>query len=221
MWPHLDESTFPDFRDRFLAREVAAFTEFVRVFECPLLNGIARRFPLQGTTIPEDAVQETFTIVWRYALRGTLPRIESWRDFWRLLWLIAYRRACIAYRRERRNVKLSEQADHIPDTSESADEACERLERLEQVNGEIENLPTKEREVILMRYRGELSPRQIAERLGCPVGTIRSRLCRATSRLRRQLNLPVDAAEPEPQSDRPDTAAADAAEPQTQIEGSE
>ena len=51
----------------------------------------------------------------------------------------------------------------------------------------IRQLPDDFREVILLREYEDLSYREIAELVGCPVGTVMSRLARARARLRKLL----------------------------------
>jgi RNA polymerase sigma-70 factor (ECF subfamily) len=57
-----------------------------------------------------------------------------------------------------------------------------KLER-QQVRTAIEQLPVEFREIIIMREYEELSYQEIAAVLDCPLGTVRSRLARARSRL--------------------------------------
>ena len=54
----------------------------------------------------------------------------------------------------------------------------------EQVRAAMEQLPIEFREVILLREFQDLSYQEIARFLGCPAGTVMSRLARARARLR-------------------------------------
>jgi len=64
----------------------------------------------------------------------------------------------------------------------------------EQVRAAIQQLPVEFREIIILREYEELSYQEIAALLGCPHGTVMSRLARARSRLRellsRRLTIP-------------------------------
>jgi RNA polymerase sigma-70 factor, ECF subfamily len=57
----------------------------------------------------------------------------------------------------------------------------------ERVREAIRQLPDDFREVILLREYEDLSYREIAELVGCPAGTVMSRLARARARLRKLL----------------------------------
>jgi len=67
---------------------------------------------------------------------------------------------------------------------DSRDDAAEALELLHE---ELHRLPLIEREVLVLFYLEELTLAQLAEALGIPVGTVKSRLFRARGLLRQQL----------------------------------
>ncbi len=54
----------------------------------------------------------------------------------------------------------------------------------EQVRAAIRELPVEFREIILLREYEDLSYQEIADVLGCPIGTVMSRLGRARAKLR-------------------------------------
>jgi RNA polymerase sigma-70 factor (ECF subfamily) len=62
-----------------------------------------------------------------------------------------------------------------------------KVER-DQVRQAIQKLPEEFREIIVLREYGELSYQEIASLLGCPAGTVMSRLGRARSKLRTLLS---------------------------------
>jgi RNA polymerase sigma factor (sigma-70 family) len=80
-------------------------------------------------------------------------------------------------------------------TEEIAPDASHRLEGAEaekKLRAAIEMLPDNQKEVLLMRYYGNLKFVEIAEMLGCPLNTALGRMHKAMIRLRELL------AEPEP-----------------------
>lgn len=64
--------------------------------------------------------------------------------------------------------------------------------RLEPMRAAIASLPVMHREPLLLKLQQELSYVEIAEVLGIPVGTVRSRLHHAVSLLRQTLNPPSE-----------------------------
>jgi len=78
--------------------------------------------------------------------------------------------------------------------------AIARVDAIRQLRdgGEaIRGLPRREREVLALLALSELSYGEIGEALGLPVGTVRSRLARARSRLGGAFPDPTGAARPE------------------------
>jgi len=55
------------------------------------------------------------------------------------------------------------------------------------VRGAIEQLPARQRAVVVLRYYEDLTDQQIASVLGCPVGSVKSSLHRAAAILRQHL----------------------------------
>ena len=59
---------------------------------------------------------------------------------------------------------------------------------------QLDQLPTEFREVVVMADLGEMSYREIADSLGCPMGTVMSRLHRARRSLARSMTAAEAAA---------------------------
>ena len=59
----------------------------------------------------------------------------------------------------------------------------------QRVRETIQQLSLALREIILLREFEELTYREIANLLGCPIGTVMSRLARARSKLRTLLSV--------------------------------
>jgi RNA polymerase sigma-70 factor (ECF subfamily) len=72
-------------------------------------------------------------------------------------------------------------------SGESAELAINRMLLVSEVRAAVDSLPAPWREIIVMRDMEELSYAQIAQVLGCPVGTVMSRLARARAALRQLL----------------------------------
>jgi RNA polymerase sigma-70 factor (ECF subfamily) len=76
----------------------------------------------------------------------------------------------------------------LSDEKERPDDRFERNVWSEKIHTAIGDLPEVFREVVVLRYFEGFSYRQIASILGCPAGTVMSRLSRAKTELRGMLN---------------------------------
>ena len=146
--------------------------------------GLALRV-LRDAALAEDAVQEAFMTVWRNADRYMPERgkASSW------ILTFAHRRAVDLVRREERR-----RADPLDDRTgrDSAgppadEEAWLRLRR-ERVQQALRALPDQQREAIELAYFGGFTQSELAERLGQPLGTIKSRMFAGLSQLRELLD---------------------------------
>jgi RNA polymerase sigma factor (sigma-70 family) len=147
--------------------------------------GVALRI-LRDEKLAEDAVQEGFLTAWRNADRFMPERAKA--STWLLT--LVHRRAVDLVRREDRR-----RAESLPDDAEVAssgsteDDAWLRFER-ERVQAALKQLPDQQREALELAYYGGFSQSELAERLGQPVGTIKSRMFTGLARLRELLGEP-------------------------------
>jgi RNA polymerase sigma-70 factor (ECF subfamily) len=146
--------------------------------------GLALRV-LRDERHAEDAVQEAFLQVWRSAatFRAERAKASTW------ILTLVHRRAVDLVRREQRR-----QAEPLTDESvagqatEETDEAAWlRFER-ERVQAALKQLPDVQREALELAYYGGFSQSELAERLGVPLGTIKSRMFAGLARLRELLD---------------------------------
>jgi RNA polymerase sigma-70 factor (ECF subfamily) len=146
--------------------------------------GLALRM-LRDPALAEDAVQEGFLNVWRNASRFVPERAKA--STWILT--LVHRRAIDIVRREDR--RRAEALSAAPEpTSTAADEsAWLRLER-ERVQAALKQLPDPQREAIELAYYGGFTQSELAERLGQPIGTIKSRMFTGLTHLRELLGEP-------------------------------
>ena len=149
--------------------------------------GLAYRV-LRDEALAEDAVQEAFLGLWRSA--GSFIPERAKASTWILT--LVHRRAVDLVRREQR--RRTESLEGAPEPAEgSAEEAAWlRLDR-ERVQTALAKLPDQQREAIELAYYGGYSQAELAERLGLPLGTIKSRMFAGLARLREVL----DEADPE------------------------
>ena len=146
--------------------------------------GLARRI-VRDEALAEDVVQEAFLVLWRTAARFVPERGKA--STWILT--LVHRRAVDVVRREqrRRTDPLGEESER---GSAGADEdAWLRFER-ERVQEALAKLPDQQREALELAYYGGFTQSELAERLGQPLGTIKSRMFAGLARMRELLAEP-------------------------------
>ena len=151
----------------------AVFAELVREHQAMVFS-IALRF-LRDRAVAEELAQDVFLRLYR-----ELPRLETpdHVKFW--LRKVVVNRAMDYVRsvHRRREVALEE-------VSEPTLAAGGRDPLLEtSVRKLVASLPNEARMVIVLRYQEEMEPHEIAELLGLPLATVKSRLRRSLVLLR-------------------------------------
>ena len=139
----------------------------------PLVYGLARRVTA-STAHAEEITQEVFVYLWQNpdrfdAERGTL------RAF---LGALAHRRSVDEVRRNTRRTAREDRVGTDATILAMFDvgEDIERSQTAERVRAAVSSLPDQQREAVLLAYFGRYTFRQVAERLGIPEGTAKSRL---------------------------------------------
>ncbi len=149
--------------------------------------GLALRV-IRDEALAEDAVQEAFLAIWRGASRFIPERAKA--STW--IMTLVHRRAVDLVRREERR-----RADPLPEAEpesggpSAAESVWLHLER-ERVQEALSKLPDQQREAIELAYYGGFTQSELAERLGEPLGTIKSRMFTGLARLRELLESSVD-----------------------------
>jgi RNA polymerase sigma-70 factor (ECF subfamily) len=178
---HLSDEALVALAARF---EQSALAELYDRFGRPAY-GLALRV-VRDEALAEDAVQEAFLALWRTAGRFVPERGKA--STW-ILTLVHRRAVDIVRREERRRADALEQAPE-PESREAVDEeAWLRLQR-ERVQDALRKLPDQQREAIELAYYGGFTQSELAERLGQPLGTIKSRMFGGLARLRELLGEP-------------------------------
>ena len=142
---------------------------------------------LRDHALAEDAVQEAFLAIWRTAARFVPERSKA--STW--LFTLVHHRAVDLVRREER--RRSDSIEHVPDKAGDATEDAVwlRYER-ERVQAALRTLPDQQREAIELAYYGGFTQAELADRLGEPLGTIKSRMFTGLTRLRDVLTQPME-----------------------------
>jgi RNA polymerase sigma-70 factor (ECF subfamily) len=167
--------------------DVAAFDELVGRYRGSLVLYFERR--LRDSGLAQEMAQEVLLKLWtarhRYAPMGrTAPYLFTIARNHLFNWLDARSRRSSAE-------SLDANAPHVfaglPRTA-STEEAALQSWTAAELRKAIEELPPGLREVVKLSRIEGLKYAEIAERLGIPVGTVKSRMHYAVSRLRERLN---------------------------------
>jgi RNA polymerase sigma-70 factor, ECF subfamily len=175
-------------RDRELVQRIGRGDEeaFRGLFGryAPSAMALARRVARQPF-LAEEIVQEAFLAVWRNPSGYDQQRgsVRAW------LMGMVHHRAVDAVRREesqRRRVEESMVSDPLvsPDPADDVADRVDLPEERKAVRAALDGLPAEQREVIELMYFGGLSQSTISERLGLPLGTVKSRTLLGMRRLR-------------------------------------
>jgi RNA polymerase sigma-70 factor (ECF subfamily) len=154
--------------------DAGAFELLYRRYSRPVFGLALRR--LGDRMAAEEAVQETFAALWRSA-RTYKPERGPGAP-----WLYAVARNAIVDRARNK----SEPAAEVPDTPSQELGPEERAEASYvswRVHRALEDLPRSERDVLELAYWGGLSQREVADFLGIPLGTVKTRTRAGLGRL--------------------------------------
>jgi RNA polymerase sigma-70 factor (ECF subfamily) len=171
----------------------AAFGEIVRRYGDGILGYLTRMS--RNREQAEDLFQETFKRVHEKAHTFRGPQFKGW------LFRIATNVALDGIRRGKRTkaISLNHQLDcDNPDSEQlstviTADNSCNpseqasKAEQAEQVRQAIRSLPSKQRATLVLAYYQQLSYPDVAEVLGCSVGTVKTQMFRALRTLANKL----------------------------------
>jgi RNA polymerase sigma-70 factor (ECF subfamily) len=187
------ENTDKSLIDAHCQGDGTAFAEIVRRYGQGVFGYLMRMSGSREQA--EDLVQETFRRVHEKAHTFRGERFKSW------LFAIATRAAIDNLRRHSRLRFVS-----LNRTVDCDDGACEQLnavavaegcyepseeaamaERKEQVRQAIKMLPARQRATLVLAYYQQLSYREVAEVLGCSIGTVKTQMSRALRTLAQRL----------------------------------
>ncbi len=157
---------------------------FARLFDHfgPRLNGFLLR---QGcdAALAEEIVQDTLTTLWRKAelFDPSKSSLSTW------LYRIARNRRIDLARRDRSDRIDPEDPILHPAPQAEPDRLMDAQQREEALRLALDSLPDEQLSLVKLAFFEGLSHAQVAERTGLPLGTVKSRIRLAFSRLRRVL----------------------------------
>jgi len=131
----------------------------------------------------EDITQEVFVKVWRHLKRfNRQKRFKTW------IFSIA-KNTCIDWMRKKKTVSLDNLfVETIANQASSVENIFEKSNIMHSLESAVEKLMPKYRLVLSLRYNNDLSFREIAERLGEPLNTVKSRYRRAIDALKKNFS---------------------------------
>jgi RNA polymerase sigma factor (sigma-70 family) len=177
MSPPLTELTDEEVLAQVARGDEAALAEVYDRFG-RVAYGLAFRI-LRDAALAEDAVQDAFLTVWRTAVAFDPRRGKA--STW--IMTLVHRRAVDVVRREDR--RRAQPLDDAPQsTGETTDDAAAVREQRRTVQAALLQLSPDQREALGLAYYGGLSQTELAERLGVPLGTVKSRMFAALAKLR-------------------------------------
>jgi RNA polymerase sigma factor (sigma-70 family) len=165
--------------ERVKARDVDAFERLYRIYQPRLARFLINL--LKRPQLVEEVLDDTMMVVWQTAasFRGT-SKLSTW------VFAIAYRKALKARAKWPDAVEDDER-----DTRASNDPAPDAELELSGIRtalvSAMDQLSPEQRAVVDLTYFHELGYREIAEILGCPVDTVKTRMFHARRRLRQAL----------------------------------
>lgn len=135
----------------------------------------------------EDVVQEAFLAVWRAA-----ERIDSARgNLQSYVLTIVHRRAIDVVRARGGHPERQlpeDAAERIPGEGDFTEAVDSQIDGA-VVRSALDGLPQDQRQVVDMAYYQDLTHIEISERLGLPLGTVKSRMRLALEKMRGQLGV--------------------------------
>jgi RNA polymerase sigma-70 factor, ECF subfamily len=178
-----------------LAGETQAFEAVVRRYGPDLLGYLSRL--CTSLEDAEDCFQEVFQRVHAkiHTVKG--DRLRAW------LFRVATNLAMDGFRRNKRRKTVSlfqtnadepgretEYMSVLTDTSMNPAEQVQLSEQTQQVRDAIQSLPDKQRATLVLAYYQQMTYAQVAQVLGCSVGTVKQQMYRALKLLAQKLPDP-------------------------------
>jgi RNA polymerase sigma factor (sigma-70 family) len=165
---------------RILARDIEAFEELYRVYRPRLTRFLSKL--VHRPQIVEEVMNDTLMVVWdrAHSFNGA-SQLSTW------IFGIAYRKAMKALRRQDEPVE-DPWADARVSSEPTPEDAFGKQRAHILLRRAIGELSPDHRAVVEFTYFHEMGYREIAEIMGCPVDTVKTRMFHARRNLKRQLS---------------------------------
>ena len=163
--------------ERIATKDRAAFQELYHRYYQRLFGYVFK--VTRRPELVEEAVNDTLLGVWQGA--GSFHH-RSRPSTWILG--IAHRQALKALSRQRRGDRDAETTFDPPTPEEGPESLLARRELRSELGWALAQLPAEQRAVVELTYFQGCSYAEIAEVLGCPVNTVKTRMFHARRRMR-------------------------------------
>ena len=159
-------------------------TAFARLFDfyAPRVYAYLLRLRLEPG-VADELTQDVMTTLWQKA--GLFDRTKSSVGTW--LFRIAHNRRIDVHRRSREDTVPEPRPTDTPDPSPAPDDSLDMSQREASIRAALRLLPEEQLDLIRLAFFEGLSHGGIASQTGLPLGTVKSRLRLAFSRLRQAL----------------------------------
>jgi RNA polymerase sigma-70 factor (ECF subfamily) len=172
-------AAFADWVEQIAAHgDRAAFTRLFAHF-APRVKAYLLRLGLDAGEA-EEVAQEVMVAVWRKA--ASFDRRQAQVATW--IFRIARNRRIDVFRRDQRAVIDAHDPAFQPEPGAGPDLIVEAAGRDQRLRQAMAGLPQEQRELVRAAFYEELSHSQVAERMGLPLGTVKSRLRLAFAKLK-------------------------------------
>jgi RNA polymerase sigma factor (sigma-70 family) len=166
---------------RVRAHDLAAFERLYRLYHPRLSRFVTSLVRRHG--LVEEVVNDTMMVLWdKPESFGGNSKLSTW------LFAIAYRKAVKARMRDDEPVADEDAAERADDDAAPPDRDFGRRRTAAILQGAIGELSPDHRAVVHLTYFQEIGYREIADILGCPVDTVKTRMFHARRHLRRKLS---------------------------------
>jgi RNA polymerase sigma-70 factor (ECF subfamily) len=157
---------------------------FARLFDffAPRIYAYLLRLRLDPG-VADELTQDVMTTLWQKA--ELFDRSKSSVGTW--LFRIARNRRIDLLRRDREDTVADARPHDTPDPSPAPDDSLDMSQREESIRAALRLLPREQLDLVRLAFFEGLSHGEIAAQTGLPLGTVKSRLRLAFTRLRRAL----------------------------------
>lgn len=163
------------------SQDRSAYAELF-IYYAPRVKAWLMRLGAEASTA-EEITQDVMVTVWRKA--GLFDRRQASVSTW--IFRIARNRRIDVFRRTQRPALDPEEAMILPAGAEPPGARIEAMETEARVRAAMQDLPEEQLGLLRLSFYDGLSHSEIAQKLGLPLGTVKSRIRLAFAKMRTRL----------------------------------